>query len=92
MAWAAAGWCWAWWPPFVGLWPRGSLYIFCVNRNANKLEIKHAIEHIYRVKVASVNSSVMPGKMKRVRYKAGKTPDWKKAVITLEPGQKINLT
>ena len=63
-------------------------YLFCVD----KIQIKDAIEHIYRVKVQSVNTAVMSGKPKRVRYKAGKTPDWKKAVVTLEKGQKINLS
>ncbi|MFH2137779.1 MAG: 50S ribosomal protein L23 [Candidatus Omnitrophota bacterium] len=67
-------------------------YLFCVASKANKIEIKDAIEYIYRVKVDSVNTAVMRGKMKRVRYKAGKTPDWKKAVVTLVKGQKINIT
>ncbi|MBI4846659.1 MAG: 50S ribosomal protein L23 [Candidatus Omnitrophica bacterium] len=67
-------------------------YIFCVNKKANKVQIKEAIEYIYRVKVHSVNTTVMPGKMRRVRYKAGKTPDWKKALVTLQKGQKINIT
>jgi large subunit ribosomal protein L23 len=67
-------------------------YLFCVDKKANKIEIKEAVEHIYRVKVQSVNTAVMSGKPKRVRYKAGKTPDWKKAVVTLEKGQKIKLS
>ncbi|MFH1459724.1 MAG: 50S ribosomal protein L23 [Candidatus Omnitrophota bacterium] len=67
-------------------------YIFCVDKKANKIQIKEAIEYIYRVKVRTINTSVMPGKMKRVRYKAGKTPDWKKAMVTLKPGQKIDIT
>ena len=66
-------------------------YIFCVDKKANKVEIKDAVEYIYRVKVAAVNTSVMPGKSKRVRYKTGKTPDWKKAVVTLQEGQKITV-
>ncbi|MBU1087267.1 MAG: 50S ribosomal protein L23 [Candidatus Omnitrophica bacterium] len=66
-------------------------YLFCVDKGANKIEIKDAIEHIYRVKVLTVNTALMSGKPKRVRYKAGKTSDWKKAIVTLEKGQKINL-
>ncbi|MFH1063054.1 MAG: 50S ribosomal protein L23 [Candidatus Omnitrophota bacterium] len=66
-------------------------YLFCVDKKANKIQIKDAIEHIYRVKVLTVNTAVMSGKPKRVRYKAGKTPDWKKAIVTLQKGQKINL-
>lgn len=66
-------------------------YLFCVDRKANKIQIKDAIEHIYKVKVEAVNTALMIGKPKRVRYKAGKTPDWKKAIVTLQKGQKINL-
>lgn len=67
-------------------------YMFCVAKKANKIQIKDAIEYIYRVKVSDVNTSVVPGKMRRVRYKPGKTPEWKKAVVTLEKDQKINIT
>lgn len=71
--------------------PRGK-YIFQVNRGANKIEIKKAVEEIYKVKVASVNTTLMPGKRKRVRQEFGYTPDWKKAVVTLQSGQKIDVT
>ncbi|MCP4648934.1 MAG: 50S ribosomal protein L23 [PVC group bacterium] len=67
-------------------------YLFCVDIKANKVEIKQAIEYIYRVKVDSINTTVVPGKMKRVRYKAGKTSEWKKAVVTLKKGQKIKIS
>ncbi len=66
-------------------------YIFCVDKKANKIQIKDAIEFIYRVKVQNINTATMPGKKRKVRYKTGKTPEWKKAVITLQKGQKINL-
>ncbi len=66
-------------------------YVFCVDKRANKIQIKDAIEHLYRVDVLMVNTTLMPGKIKRVRYKAGKTPDWKKAIITLKKGQKIEI-
>ena len=67
-------------------------YVFCVAKKANKLQIKEAVEYIYRVKVKEVNTATMKGKMRRVRYKAGKTSDWKKAVVTLEKGQKLNIS
>lgn len=67
-------------------------YLFSVDKKANKSQIKHAIEFIYRVKVERIHTLMMPGKPKRVRYKMGKTSSWKKAVITLMPGQKINIT
>ncbi|MDD3925348.1 MAG: 50S ribosomal protein L23 [bacterium] len=66
-------------------------YIFEVDKTANKIEIKQAVEEIFKVKVKRVNTMTIPGKMKRVRFQAGKTPDWKKAVVTLVEGQKIEL-
>lgn len=67
-------------------------YIFNVDTKATKLEIKNAVEKIYKVKVAGVNVIKMHGKLKRVRYKAGYSPDWKKAVVTLKPGSKIEIS
>ena len=66
-------------------------YFFSVKKNANKIQIKKAVEDVYKVKVLNVNTQVMPGKLKRVRTQIGKTPDWKKAVVTLKDGQKIDL-
>ena len=47
---------------------------------------------MYKAKVKSVNTVSMRGKKKRVRYQMGKTPDWKKAIVTLEAGQTIDVT
>ena len=58
-------------------------YLFRVAADANKIEIKQAVEGIYNVKVVKVNSVKMRGKWRRLRYQAGKTPDWKKAIVTL---------
>lgn len=66
-------------------------YLFSVKKTANKIQIKQAIEDFYKVKVAGVNTQVMPGKLKRVRTQLGHTPEWKKAVVTLKAGQKIEL-
>ncbi len=66
-------------------------YLFSVRKSANKIQIKKAVEDIYKVKVAGVNTQVVPGKLKRVRTQLGKTPDWKKAVVTLKDGHKIDL-
>ena len=66
-------------------------YIFWVDTGANKIEIKGAIENIYKVKVSGVNTVMMRGKAKRVRYAVGKTPDWKKAIVTLKKGEKIDI-
>lgn len=67
-------------------------YLFWVAKSANKIEIKSAVEEIYKVKIDCVNTISMRGKNKRVRYVVGKTPDWKKAVVTLKSGSKIDVT
>lgn len=69
--------------------PKGK-YTFWVASSANKIEVARAVQDIYKVKVASVNTLVVPGKLRRVRYQLGKQPDWKKAIVTLAPGQKID--
>ncbi|MBU1006628.1 MAG: 50S ribosomal protein L23 [Candidatus Omnitrophica bacterium] len=69
----------------------GNKYLFRVAIDANKVQIKQAVEDIYNVRVIKVNTIKMRGKLKRVRYKAGKTADWKKAIITLKEGDKIEI-
>jgi large subunit ribosomal protein L23 len=65
-------------------------YIFLVDKSCNKIQIKRAVEEIYKVKVKDVNTFISTGKLKRVRYQLGKTPDTKRAVVTLKEGQKIS--
>ena len=67
-------------------------YVFEVDKRANKNEIKKAVELAYKVKVKDVNTAIMSGKWRRVRFKPGKTPDWKKAIVTLRSGDKIDVT
>ena len=67
-------------------------YLFWVAKDSNKIEIKKAVEDIYKIKVDGVNTITMRGKSKRVRYAVGKTPDWKKAVVTLKEGNKIDVS
>ncbi|HTY45155.1 MAG TPA: 50S ribosomal protein L23 [Patescibacteria group bacterium] len=64
-------------------------YLFLVDKTANKIQIKRAVEEVYKVKVKDVNTAILPGKLKRVRYQYGRTPDFKKAIVTLAPGHKI---
>jgi len=66
-------------------------YIFNVATDANKVEIRQAIQDVYNVKVIKVNTVKMHGKWRRVRYKPGMTPDWKKAIVTLKEGDRIEL-
>jgi large subunit ribosomal protein L23 len=69
----------------------GNQYIFEVQRDANKIEIKKAVEKLFKVKVVSVNISNMLGKKKRLGRFEGKKPDWKKAVVKLSPKDKITI-
>ena len=66
-------------------------YIFSVAPDANRIEIKHAVQEIFNVKVKSVKTLVVHGKVKRMGVFAGKRPDWKKAIVTLDEGQSIDL-
>lgn len=59
-------------------------YTFKVAKNATKVQIKNAVEKLFEVKVISVNTMIVKGKVKRVRAKEGKTPDWKKAIVTID--------
>ena len=66
-------------------------YAFEVDSRSNKIQIKKAIEEIFKVKVTSVNVMTMKGKPRRVRYKLGRTSDWKKAIVTLKQGDTIEV-
>ena len=63
-------------------------YTFKVAKDANKIEIKQAVEKLFDVKVAKVNTMNCRGRVKRVGRFVGKTPDWKKAIVTLQNGSK----
>jgi large subunit ribosomal protein L23 len=69
----------------------GNKYLFSVVPDANKIEIKKAVQEIFDVKVKDVQTLVMHGKVKRMGAFQGKRPDWKKAIVTLEEGQSIDL-
>ena len=66
-------------------------YHFEVATDANKIEIKGAIEKIFSVKVDTVRTQQVRGKEKRVGRHSGRRSDWKKAIVTLKPDQKIDL-
>lgn len=66
-------------------------FTFEVRRNANKIEIRQAVEKLYRVKVKKVATMRVQGKLKRVGRTFGRTPDWKKAIVTLHEGHTIDL-
>lgn len=66
-------------------------YTFEVAKDANKIEIAQAIEAIFNVKVAKVNTLNVKAKPKRMRYQKGFTKTWKKAMVTLKEGDKIEI-
>jgi large subunit ribosomal protein L23 len=66
-------------------------YVFVVQRDANKIEIKKAVEKLFKVKVVSVHISNMEGKKRKVGRSSGKRPDWKKAIVKLNPKDKITI-
>lgn len=66
-------------------------YAFEVDKRANKMQIKEAVEVAFNVRVNSVNTATMKGKNKRYGRRESKLPDWKKAIVTLAAGEKIEL-
>jgi large subunit ribosomal protein L23 len=64
-------------------------YVFEVDRDANKIEIQQAVEHLFKVKVLKVHTSNVLGKVKRLGRRSGKRPDWKRAIVTLKEGDRI---
>ncbi len=67
------------------------VYTFEVAKDANKIEIRKAVEEIFNVKVTKVNVINVKPKPKRVRYQVGQTRTWKKAMVTLAEGETIEL-
>ena len=69
----------------------GGRYSFRVHREANKQSVRGAVEKIFNVHVTKINTQIIPGKWKRVRFRPGLTPEWKKATVTLKQGEKIEF-
>jgi large subunit ribosomal protein L23 len=66
-------------------------YTFIVHPDANKTEIRHAVEQIWNVKVTNVNTINRKGKAKRFRYSKGRRSDTKRAIVKLAEGDKIEI-
>lgn len=67
-------------------------YTFRVAKDANKIEIRDAIQRVFKVDVVKVNTITVRGKKRRQgRFAEGRTADWKKAIVTLKPGQTITM-
>jgi len=66
-------------------------YVFQVAMDANKMMVSRAVKEIFGVNPEKVNIMVVRGRTRRLRFRAGKKSAWKKAVVTLKPGEKIEL-
>jgi large subunit ribosomal protein L23 len=66
-------------------------YVFEVPIKANKTMVKQAVKAVFGVQPESVNVLLVRGRRRRVRYRVGKTAAWKKAIVTLKAGDKINI-
>jgi large subunit ribosomal protein L23 len=64
---------------------------FKVDRRANKVEIKNAVERIFKTKVLDVKTLNIKGKKRRIGRNIGKKPNWKKAIVRLAPGEKVEF-
>ena len=69
----------------------GNRFLFQVHPDANKIEIKEAVERVFEVKVENVRTQNLLGKLKRMGRNVGRRPAWKKAIVTLREGDNIDL-
>ena len=70
---------------------KNNVLTFEVKVDANKIQVRKAVEGIFKVKVADVTTVKNAGKNKRVGQRVGRRSDWKKAYVTLKPGEKIDI-
>ena len=70
---------------------RRNAYTFSVHMRANKVQIRAAVESLFDVKVVGVRTDVRPGKPRRVGWHEKRTPEWKRAIVTLKAGDTIDL-
>ena len=70
---------------------RNNQYAFEIHRDATKLDVKKAIEELFEVKVSKVRTQTRKGKIRRYRFRHGRTSDWKKAVVQLHEDHRIDF-
>ena len=75
----------------MGLQEANNQIVLKVDPRANKIEIKKAVENLFNVKVSKVRTASMHGKKKRLGRYMGRTSDWKKAIVTLAEGHKVDF-
>jgi large subunit ribosomal protein L23 len=66
-------------------------YLFMVEKEASKTQIKAAIEELFKVKVEDVHTAIVGGKLRRMGAHSGYRPDWKKAIVKIKQGQEIKI-
>ncbi|RMG61115.1 MAG: 50S ribosomal protein L23 [Deltaproteobacteria bacterium] len=69
----------------------GNYVVFEVDKRATKTQIKKAVEELFNVKVLSVKTMIVPGKVKRLGRSVGRVPSWKKAIVKLREGDRIEF-
>jgi large subunit ribosomal protein L23 len=70
---------------------RNNQYAFEIHRDATKHDVKRAVEELFSVKVAKVRTQTRKGKLRRYRYRYGRTADWKKAIVQLHKEHRIDF-
>ena len=75
----------------LSLAEKNNQYVFIVHPLANKIEIRKAVEEMFKVSVLRVNTLNVKGKSRRVRGRIGKDPSYKKAIVTVKKGEKIEF-
>ena len=75
----------------TGLAEVGNRFVFRVDKGANKIQIRDAVQRLFKVRVREVRTLVVHGKLKRAGQVMRKRPNWKKAIVSLAEGQKIEM-
>ncbi|MGI9472775.1 MAG: 50S ribosomal protein L23 [Rubripirellula sp.] len=70
---------------------RNNQYAFEIHRDATKFDVKRAVEELFDVKVAKVRTQTRKGKMRRYKFRFGRTSDWKKAIVQLQEDHRIDF-
>ncbi|TWU32930.1 50S ribosomal protein L23 [Novipirellula artificiosorum] len=70
---------------------RNNQYAFQIHRDATKFDVKRAVEELFHVKVEKVRTQTRKGKIRRYRYRSGRTNDWKKAIVQLAEDDRIDF-
>lgn len=66
-------------------------YTFMVAKEASKIQIREAVQSLFKVEVLNVRTSIVPGKLRRMGARMGYRPDWKKAIVRIKAGQEIKV-